>query len=783
MQCLRLALLALAFVATAAHGELLDDVDMRAEGADAVVRIRFAARVQYLRHAPKDGGSSLVEIFFLLASNQAQQTSVEERRRLRGQGNLPNVVVTYPVQVLEATKRVKVEFSRAVVFAVRPGKDNREIEVVIPGAGKDVAARGEGQFAILLQTFPTSDMSGARQVPPQFQDYSVFTSQSARNGRTEHDLNLGYFATAEQAEQARRQLLARFPQARVIDLAPRREEAVAAAAPAAAPAPVAPADVEARAAELMARGKAALAARQGAAATDAFNELLVLPPNRLSQEAQELIGVAREQAGEPAKARAEYELYLRLFPQGEGASRVRARLARLEQAPAAAMKPAARAPSTSYYGGFSQYYYGGRSKIQTAFNTPTTPDRETISTVDLNSLVTNVDLNARFRSSESDSRLVFRDTYTADYREGEDGFNRLNAAYYEYRGLPNALSTRLGRQTGLTGGVPARFDGALGGVGFARNWRLNAVAGSPVEYPRLEAQRRFVGLNLDFDSIAERWSGNLFAINQTVDGILDRRAVGTELRYLQGTTSFFSLVDYDVSYKTTNIFMLQGTYQTAGGTVINALADRRRAPTLATTNALLGQPTTSIRSLLETLSEEQLRQQAESVTATATQGLLGFTTPLSAKWQAGLDVRLTSIGALPATEINNVPIPAQPATGNIWSYAAQAIGSKLYSAADINVFAVTLLHSPSFHGQLYSYSNVSVLGNWRLEPSIRYYHQLDNLDVELKRLTPGLRLAYQIRRALALETEYSQERSHTTSPTQDEQALRHFWYLGYRVDF
>jgi hypothetical protein len=802
-----LAVLALALAAGAAHGEILDDVDVRPEGADAVVRVHFAARVQYLRHAPQaDGGSKLLEIYFLLASNQGQETAVEERRRVRGQGSLPNIAITYPVQLLETTKRLKVDFSSPVRFKVRPGKDNRDIEILILGAGKDaVAARGERvepQYAILLQTFPTGDMSRAGQVPSQFQNYSEFTSQSVRNGITTFELNLGYFASAAQAEQVRRQLLGRFPQAQVVDLAQRRQERVRAVAKATAP--TAPAgvpvpsvaaptlaapntEVDKHAADLMTRGKAALATGQGTAATDLFNELLILPPNRYSQEAQELVGAAREQAGELAKAKAEYELYLKLFPTGEGATRVRERLAKLEQTlatkPASERTATARAPSTSIFGGFSQYYYGGRSKIQTAFNTPTAPGSETISTVDLNSLVTNVDLNARYRSSESDSRLVFRDMYTADYRPGEDGFNRLNAAYYEYRGLQNGVAARIGRQTGLTGGVPARFDGAVGGIRIANNWHLNAVAGAPVEYPQLEAERRFIGANLDFENIGERWSGNVFAINQTVDGIVDRRAVGSELRYLQGSTTFFGLVDYDVSYKTTNIFMLQATYATKGGTVINALYDRRRAPTLTTTNALIGQPTTSIKTLLETVSEDAIRQQAEAITATATQALLGFTTPLSAKWQAGLDVRLTNIGALPATEINNIPIPAQPDTGNIWTYSLQAIGSKLYSAADINVFNITILHSPLFRGQQYMYSNVSLLGNWRVEPSIRYYHQDDTLDVDLRRITPGLRVSYQIRRALAIESEYTFERSHTSSQTTEEVADRHFWYLGYRVDF
>jgi tetratricopeptide (TPR) repeat protein len=857
------------FGAATARAEVLDDVELRADGNDAVVRISFGVRVQYMGHAPLDR-ADLVEISFLLVSNNAQQTTVEEFRRLPAVGTFPAVSINYPVQLVSSTKRIKVQFARSVRFRVRPGRDNRSLEIVIPGGAAEMARAApaaapppapapkpeavpppavkpvpppaapapapivvpvvpvpvpapvpapprEQQFAVTLQTFPTAAMRGARPVPSEFQDYVVFTSQTVREGKTEFELNLGYFATREAAEQARRALAARFPSARVLDLAQRREETLRAAAalpvpaapavppppplppkaaavppkpPAAAP-PVAPAaepDVEKRAATLLAQGRAALDAGNTDAAIDALNQLLILPPNRSSQDAQELIGVARERAGELAKAKVEYELYLSLFPQGAGADRVRDRLAKLDTALAAAPAARAAAPARpalrTFNGSVSQFYYGGRSKIETAFNTPTTSDRATLSSVDQSMLVTNVDLNGRYRDADSDTRLVFRDTYNWSFLDTIKSYNRLNAAYVDYRGMQHPLSTKVGRQTGLNGGVPARFDGAVGGVGFAEKWRFNVVGGAPVEYPKIESKRYFYGLNLDFENLADHWHGNLYAVNQTTDGILDRRAVGTELRYFDAGRTLYGLVDYDVSYNVFNITMLQATLQTQGGTVINGLYDRRRAPTLTTTNAILGQPTTSIKQLLATSTEEQLRQQALDITAVATQGLLGFTTPVSERWQIGADVRVTNVGALPATVINNIEIPAQPATGNIWTYALQTIGSRLYSTRDINVFSAQYLTSPTFRGQLYSYSNVSVVfEDWTLQPTLRYYTQKDTFDVRLSRFSPGLRITYQVRQNVALEGEYVYELSHTVAPMQSEDAARQYWYVGYRFDF
>jgi hypothetical protein len=383
-------------------------------------------------------------------------------------------------------------------------------------------------------------------------------------------LLLGYFPSDAAAQQARQRLLRRYPLAEVIDLGEDRPappqvaaipppapvapppEAPAPARPAVAarlPAPTAPslpaistAEVESRAAELAASARAALEAGNQALATERLNQLLMLPPNRQSQDAQELAGIARERAEEVAKARAEYELYLKLYPDGEGAARVRERLAALAAAPAAGAAPRpARAPSRTLTGSLSQYYYGGRTKVETAFNTPTTVDRATFLATDQSALVTNLDLTQRNRSESAETRFVLRDTNSKSVLDTQRIYNRLTAAYYDYRGLQNPVTARVGRQTGLAGGMPQRFDGAIAGYGVAPKWRLNAAAGAPVEYPQIDSDRQFWAANLEYENLANAWSGNFFFVDQRSDGLLDRRAVGAALRYFNAGTSVFSL--------------------------------------------------------------------------------------------------------------------------------------------------------------------------------------------------------------------------------------------------
>lgn len=72
--------------------------------------------------------------------------------------------------------------------------------------------------------------------------------------------------------------------------------------------------------------------------------------------------------------------------------------------------------------------------------------------------------------------------------------------------VASGLSARLGRQSGLGGGVLGRFDGALLGWAFKPKWKLNAVAGVPTD-TLLDAKRHFYGVSVDADALLPRTGG------------------------------------------------------------------------------------------------------------------------------------------------------------------------------------------------------------------------------------------------------------------------------------
>lgn len=557
-------------------------------------------------------------------------------------------------------------------------------------------------------------------------------------------------------------------------------------------------DVNKQAAALMSQGRNTLAAPDNFAAIDAFNKLLFLPPNDYTQDAQEWIGVARERAGLQDKAKLEYELYLKLYPNSEGVERIKTRLSRLgakqPSSSVTAERPALKkqAKQTITYGSLSMHYYHGASKIDTIDTVAQLSNplsTSTFSTLDQSALLTSVVATERFISEDYDNRLVFQDTAYSNFLPGQTSKNRLSTAYFEVKNKQSDYSVRMGRQSAYGGGVMGRFDGALLGFAATPSMRVNAVAGQLSDY-NLGPKPIFYGVSVDMGPVT------LYAINQTIEGIVDRRAVGTELRYFEPRQTAFVLLDYDTHFSVLNTAMFQGTFSPTTERTYSLLLDHRKAPYISTRNSLNGALTTSVTELLQLITEDELHALAEARTGTANLAMLGMTQQISPKWQIGGDIRVSSYEGLPASGIidPNDPnfvapsltglVPETPGTGNDWAISPQLIGSNLYSSRDVTVFSMSYMAGALYKGQsFYVYSRANISDKWSMDASLQYYRQNYESGMFMTRIMPTLRATYQFRQSLSFDMDAGVELSHSENANQITEGQRQFFSLGFRWDF
>ena len=302
-------------------------------------------------------------------------------------------------------------------------------------------------------------------------------------------------------------------------------------------------------------------------------------------------------------------------------------------------------------------------------------------------------MTGRLRTDNYDVRTQLSGGYRLDIEGSSPSSDlRMRYLYVDATDRQRGLNARVGRQSLSSGGVLGRFDGALFDYRITPRTRLNVVGGFPVDLTTsssLHPNRYFYGVSVDFGPFAQYWSVNGFAIEQRDEGLLDRRAIGGELRYVRPEASFFTLVDYDVSYLALNILLVQGNYRFENAATVGIVFDYRDTPALTTNNALIGQPSipstscaTSTATTRSAISPRIAPSNRDRVTCP---GLILSTERL----QLATDFTVSSFSNTPTSG----GVEATPSTGLEYTISTQLIGNDMLWAGDVQIAGLRYAHA------------------------------------------------------------------------------------------
>jgi len=248
--------------------------------------------------------------------------------------------------------------------------------------------------------------------------------------------------------------------------------------------------------------------------------------------ARSCLGLARERSGQLAHAKAEYEEYLRRYPQGEAAERVAFRL-RICVRPKPRHAPVAgerRHTGMEVNGGVAA---DGALRRLTPEQRRTAADSQ----------------RCRLRRPSPIMPFSTRGPAGAPARESFDLIGRLSAGYDKsfartsLHSAPTRVSIAsievarpLRSDSWARGPSDKQRDGILGGFDglflswqFKPSWAVNAADRYPVEQLSLTPQTQERLRPWHWPTRHERhWDGSLFAATQQFQGLRDRHAVGLE---------------------------------------------------------------------------------------------------------------------------------------------------------------------------------------------------------------------------------------------------------------
>ena len=435
--------------------------------------------------------------------------------------------------------------------------------------------------------------------------------------------------------------------------------------------------------KLMTEARAAMQDRDYDAAIRLYTKLLEFPEHPGRPQAQEFLGLARERKGQLAQAKLEYQEYLRRYPDGVDAEAVKQRLAAIVTLEGAS-KPSTGSPDASRWqltGAASQEYrHDENTLVSNGLSTPG---------VGQSGLDSELDLQLNHRGDVYDFRSRVYAGYFSDLaNSGAFGTTplRLPQAYVELDDTQSHWVGRLGRQSQSTGGVYGSYDGGYFGWLVRPGLRIGVAAGSPIQTyaATFDHSRVFGNLSAEFLGIVPGLDLSGYVFQQNAGSVLDSREVGIETRYYENGHSLVGQVNYDISYRLLNAATVLASWALPDRWVFTGIADHRHSPFIGTYNALIGQQTTSLDTLIQSLGIDAVRQLAVDRSLTSDTVTAGLQRPIGERLQWGTDLSLSRTGSSPASG----GVAAVPSTGSAISLSTQLLGGGWIADGDMNTVGV-----------------------------------------------------------------------------------------------
>src|SRR6516162_9116269 len=621
-------------------------------------------------------------------------------------------------------------FKKSERFVLAQGVDPRGLRVRLVDHTR---ARGRimvepsdvvSNFAVNLDSRPKPFTPEEIELAHQRLQVPVFVSETVVDGEKWYRLRAGPIERRSDADKLLNRALPEYPRAwlAIGDDAVTSDFAAAMAAPLPAIERIGsdPALPPEQQKQVLADARAAMAVHDYPKAIALLTKLQRQPEFPDRARAQELLGLARERSGQLAHAKAEYQEYLRRYPNGEAAERVAFRLKTLQAAESKARtgrEVGVEGQGWQMSGGFSQLgRYDGLRVTNSAPPLANTPP-PAAQTAESSALFTDVDLVARRRGETFDFIGRLSGGYDKSFIQGgvTPDPTRVSLFSVELLDRPLGLLARLGRQASNSYGILGTFDGLFLSWQFSPSWALNVAGGYPVNLLNVapQTQLSFETLALVYTPRNAHWDANLFVAGQQFDGMRDRQAVGAEGRYLASHGSLVAVVDYDVFYHALNTASLLGTLQLPARWNLSFDTERRNSPVLTTGNALIGQPFSDLYQMQQVFTDQEIYQLARDRTALSSYYSFTATRPLGQRFQFTAIASASKTGETPASG----GVPAQPATGLLPNYQLQIYASNLWREGDFNV--LTLQHGDTEIGNIDSASitlRFPLGGSWRLAP-------------------------------------------------------------------
>ena len=575
------------------------------------------------------------------------------------------------------------------------------------------------------------------------------------------------------------------------------------------------------AAASMDEGRAALRHNNFHEAIQLFTKVLAYPENQYSAEAQELLGLARQKNGQFAEARAVYEDYLRRYPSGEQNERVKQRLAGIVTAQDEATAPL-RAPAVAPVGalpigkfapthettwtlvGSVSSFYIHDDAFTTARDTSLAPNPTANvddHSVHQNEILTTLDLLATWNNDQTSGKIRFSGGEEHRFSTNQNG---PTGDQVDQIGVSQAsldmvvkdwnLRTVAGRQTFNGDGVFGRFDGALFSWQPLPMLKVDLVGGSPANSRYnlpFTAERYFYGGGVGVGPLFGGLEASIYFNEERGRWLVDREAVGLDIRYADPTKFAFGNIDYDMRFQQIGEAVFSGSWTLPNTTTIYGGADYRRVPFLSSWNVLLNQPFGTLYDFLKAqnalgqgLTNAQVDQLALDRTPIYKSAMIGFSYPISDKLQVSADATYVNLSRT-ISPLGLDPTLAALAAGNEYYVTAQLISTNIFKDGDMYIGAFRYAQQETDTQYVLDFNTrYPIINDLTLAPRLRLgYSVYTGTGIRQYTVLPSFLVDYNWNSNLTFEAEVGAQWTHSVQPGNKTSDTEFFATLGFRYTF
>jgi hypothetical protein len=368
------------------------------------------------------------------------------------------------------------------------------------------------------------------------------------------------------------------------------------------------------------------------------------------------------------------------------------------------------------------------------------------------------------------------------------------------------LRTVAGRQTYNGDGVFGRFDGALFSWQALPMLKVDLIGGSPANSRYnlpFTNERYFYGGGIGTGPLFGGLDASVYYNEERGRWLVDRAAVGTDIKYSDSKKFAFANVDYDLRFQQLNEAVITGSWTLFSQTTLYGGANYQRVPFLSSWNALLNSSFGTLYDFLRAqtnngtpLTIAQVNQLALAETPLYKSIMAGFSQPVSDKLTLSADFTFANLSRTitPLSALD--PTLAQLATGNEYYGTAQAIWTNLFKQGDMYITAFHYAQQETDRQYELDFNvrypvNTDLMVSPRLRLGYSQYKsgaylnptQLATTNITQYTVMPSLLIDYNLTPNLQFETEIGAQWTYGVQPGTKTSDLELFGTIGFRYTF